>query len=171
MTVRLRRDLYRGIEIGERHGVLATGMISREGTAASRSARGASRSRRQTSRGRGRRGGHGGRRGEIPDPARGEVTRPGISPRLPHPAATATTPQELRVRVRVRARVRVRVRVRSGLGPGLGIAKAGPALGRPTPMEESLPRVSKGVVSSGRKCAREPFGEESSGEEGGCKDG
>ena len=33
-----------------------------------------------------------------------------------------------------------------------------------------MPRVSKGVVNSARKCAREPFGEESGGEEGGCKD-
>ena len=36
MTVRLRRDLYRGIEVGERHGVLAAGMISRERTEVSK---------------------------------------------------------------------------------------------------------------------------------------
>ena len=36
---------------------------------------------------------------------------------------------------------------------------------------QGLPRVSKGMVNRGRKCAREPFGEESGREEGGCKDG
>ena len=38
-------------------------------------------------------------------------------------------------RVRVKVRVRIRVKVRPGLGLGIGIAQAGPALGRPTPLE------------------------------------
>ena len=41
-------------------------------------------------------------------------------------------------RVRVRVRVRIRVKVRPGLGIGIGTAQAGPALGRPTPLERSL---------------------------------
>ena len=52
--------MYRGIEIGERHGVLAAGMISRERTCVEDSeGRDVGRGVRQL--GRGGRGGHGGR--------------------------------------------------------------------------------------------------------------
>ena len=86
LTVRLGERSDRGIEIGERHGVLAAGMTSRERTAASRSARG------------------------VMSVAASDISRSGQARRArretAHPAAPATTPQELRV---------------IGLGLGLGL--------------------------------------------------